>query len=56
MKTLVSKFAFSNSNLYRYIVGASGTTFKTWVAIPVLAMYPLSLGFVCFLDFVVGLK
>lgn len=37
-------------------VGASGTTFKTWMCFPVIAMYPLSLAFVCFLDFVVGLK
>eukprot|EP00227_Mantoniella_beaufortii_P014562 CAMPEP_0197577120 /NCGR_PEP_ID=MMETSP1326-20131121/1869_1 /TAXON_ID=1155430 /ORGANISM="Genus nov. species nov., Strain RCC2288" /LENGTH=567 /DNA_ID=CAMNT_0043140137 /DNA_START=36 /DNA_END=1739 /DNA_ORIENTATION=- len=37
-------------------VGASGTTFKTWTGLPVLAMYPLSLLFVIFLDYVVGLK
>jgi len=37
-------------------VGASGKTFKTWLVFPVLAMYPLSLAFVCFLDFFVGLK
>ena len=37
------------------LVGASGTTFKTWLCIPVLALYPLSLVFVLFLDNVVGL-
>ena len=37
-------------------VGASGRTFKTWMAVPVLAMYPLSLGLVIFLDYVFGLK
>lgn len=38
------------------LLGASNVTFKTWLVLPVLALYPLSLGFVVFLDFVVGLK
>ena len=37
-------------------LGASRTTFKTSWVVPVLAVYPLSLAFVVFLDFVVGLK
>jgi len=37
-------------------LGASGVTFKTWLVIPVMALYPLSLMFVIFLDYGVGLK
>ena len=37
-------------------LGASSVTHKTWLVPPVLALYPLSLAFVVFLDFVVGLK
>ena len=35
-------------------LGATGTTFKSRLAVPVLALYPLSIALVCFLDFVVG--
>jgi len=35
-------------------IAASGTTFRTSLAIPVLAIYPLSVALVCFLDFVLG--
>ena len=38
------------------ILGASKKTLKTSYAVPVLLVYPLSLGLVAFLDFVVGLK
>ena len=38
------------------LLGASSVTHKTWLVLPVLALYPLSLAFVVFLDFVVGLK
>ena len=37
-------------------VGASKKTLKTSLVLPALAVYPLSLGLVVFLDFVVGLK
>jgi Ca2+/Na+ antiporter len=37
-------------------VGASKKTLKTSLVLPALAVYPLSLGVVAFLDFVVGLK
>jgi Ca2+/Na+ antiporter len=37
-------------------VGASKKTLKTSLVLPALAVYPLSLGAVAFLDFVVGLK
>lgn len=37
-------------------VGASKKTLKTSLVLPALAVYPLSLGLVAFLDFVVGLK
>ena len=35
-------------------LGASRETFKSRLAVPVLALYPLSIALVCFLDFVVG--
>ena len=37
-------------------VGASKKTLKTSLVLPALAVYPLSLGFVAFLDLVIGLK
>ena len=35
-------------------LGTSRETFKSRLAVPVLALYPLSIALVCFLDFVVG--